>query len=89
MKNRDMTNLELSMAKRAAVHFGNPAIAARGRTSRNRILTSKTGFFTGYWNNGVVSWQGHFESGNQVGLWTYTSSLPDRVNSCDEFYCNL
>ena len=83
-----MNNKELSRAIEKARHFGNMrSMGLELSNPQKRILTPKTGFFTGYWNCGAVAWQGHFENGNQVGMWKYTGV--DRESSCTEFYCNL
>ena len=90
-----MSQSNLNKAKRLAAHYGKPGLSGVFMTARSAsnkhhrygTPTPKTGFFTGYWNCGAVAWQGHFENGELVGMWKYTS--PNGVDNCVEFYCNL
>jgi len=87
-----MSQSNLNKAKRLAALYGNPGLSGASMRVVNKhprfgTPTPKTGYFTGYWNCGAVAWQGHFENGEPVGMWKYTS--PNGVDNCVEFYCNL
>lgn len=70
----------VSRAQREALNYGWPG--------REKGGTPKTGTFSGYWRSGRVAWRGSFETGNQVGLWSYMN--PDhQYDVVFEFYCNL
>jgi hypothetical protein len=75
-----MTDLEVRQAQQRALEYGWP-----GRSSDSPH--AKTGKFTGYWPSGRLAWQGKFISGEQYGIWAYTSK--DGKSQQDHVYCNL
>jgi hypothetical protein len=70
----------VAKAQSEAINYGWPG--------RNKGGTPKTGTFTGYHRSGKTAWHGKFDTGVQVGLWSYMNpqSTSDVVF---EFYCNL
>jgi hypothetical protein len=47
----------------------------------------KTGRFTGYWDSGVVQWQGSFYNGQKQGVWRYFSQEGACIHT--QIYMNL
>jgi hypothetical protein len=75
-----MKELEVRQAQQRALEYGWPG---RSIDSPN----AKTGKFSGYWPSGRIAWKGNFISGEQYGVWTYTSK--DGKSQSEHVYCNL
>lgn len=75
-----MKDIEVRQAQQRALEYGWP-----GR--RNNSPNAKTGKFSGFWPSGRIAWQGTFISGDQYGVWQYTSK--DGKTSEQHVYCNL
>jgi Tfp pilus assembly protein FimT len=75
-----MKEFELRQARGRALEYGWP-----GRSVQSP--NAKTGRFSGYWPSGRIAWKGAFVSGEQYGIWSYTSK--DGKSQEERVYCNL
>ena len=63
-----------------------------GQVTHNNFNTygaprPKTGRFTGYWDSGVMQWQGSFVNGQKQGVWRYFSQEGVCIHT--QIYMNL
>ena len=68
-----MKSRELRIARAASEQAGNAARAGT-RSSIGGVIKPVTGHRRGWWRITTLQWEGRFDQGQKVGIWTYYSS---------------
>ena len=77
-----MKSRELRIARTASEQAGNAARAGT-RSSIGGVIKPVTGHRRGWWRITTLQWEGSFDQGQKVGIWTYYSSTQISIRHTD------